>query len=389
MDSQIIISGGGPIGSYLASNLKECSVQIMEEHSEIGKPVQCTGLVHPRVVELANAEESVLNIIKGFRLFFPDGRVLEVKTDEAKAVVIDRCRFDNICCDSARKSGAVINTDSRIIDFKREHNGLAVSYMADNKNNEINTNLLIGADGYKSHIGTCAGLGCAKEIVRGIQADLEVTMPDQDLVEVYVGKEVAPGFFAWILPCGEFTRVGVGISKVNGIPSKYLDSLIEKRGFGEVNRTQTYSGVIPIGYPKSTYADNIMIVGDAAAQTKPLSGGGLYTGMQCAKYAAETALDAVNSNNYGAAFLSAYEEKWKSEIGKELDRGMIIRKVFTGMSDKRLDEAGKLLDKPEAREIIATGDIDYPSKLARPLLKSVPSLMKLAPGALKTLLLGR
>ena len=165
--------------------------------------------------------------------------------------------------------------------------------------------------------------------------------------------------------------------------------MIEKRGFGEVNRTQTYSGVIPIGYPKSTYADNIMIVGDAAAQTKPLSGGGLYTGMQCAKYAAETALDAVNSNNYSAAFLSAYEEKWKSEIGKELDRGMIIRKVFTGMSDKRLDEAGKLLDKPEAREIIATGDIDYPSKLARPLLKSVPSLMKLAPGALKTLLLGR
>lgn len=214
-------------------------------------------------------------------------------------------------------------------------------------------------------------------------------MPDQDIVEVYVGKEVAPGFFAWILPCGEFTRVGVGISKGNGIPSKYLDRLIEKRGFGEINRSQIYSGVIPIGYPKLTYADNIMIVGDAAAQTKPLSGGGLYTGLQCAKYAAETALDAIDSNNYSAAFLSAYEDKWKSEIGKELDRGMIVRKIFTGMSDKKLDEAGKLLDKPEAKEILATGDIDYPSKLARPMLKAVPSLMKLAPGALKTLLLGR
>lgn len=389
MDSQIIISGGGPIGNYLASNLGECSVQIMEEHSEIGKPVQCTGLVHPRVVELANAEESVLNTIKGLRLFFPGGRVLEIKTDEAKAVVIDRCLFDNICCNSAKKAGAVINTDSKILDFKREDNKLNVNYLANGEKCEINTNLLIGADGYKSHVGTCAGLGCAKEIVRGIQSDLEVTMPDQDIVEVYVGKEVAPGFFAWILPCGEFTRVGVGISKGNGIPSKYLDSLIEKRGFGEINRTQTYSGVIPIGYPKSTYADNIMIVGDAAAQTKPLSGGGLYTGMQCAKYAAETALDAIDSNDYSAAFLSAYEDKWKSEIGKELDRGMIVRKVFTGMSDKKLDEAGKLLDKPEAKEILATGDIDYPSKLARPILKAVPSIMKLAPGALKTLLLGR
>lgn len=389
MDSQIIISGGGPIGNYLASNLRECSVQIMEEHSEIGKPVQCTGLVHPRVVELANAKESVLNTIKGLRLFFPGGRVIEIKTDEAKAVVIDRCRFDNICCDSAKRAGAVINTNSKILDFKREDNRLNVNYLANEEKNEINTNLLIGADGYKSHVGTCAGLGCAKEIVRGIQSDLEVTMPDQDIVEVYLGKEVAPGFFAWILPCGDFTRVGVGISKGNGIPSRYLDSLIEKRGFGEVNRTQTYSGVIPIGYPKSTYADNIMIVGDAAAQTKPLSGGGLYTGMQCAKYAAETALDAINSEDYSAAFLSAYEDKWKSEIGKELDRGMIVRKVFAGMSDKKLDEAGKLLDKPEAKEILATGDIDYPSKLAKPILKAVPSIMKLAPGALKTLLLGR
>lgn len=389
MDSQIIISGGGPIGNYLASNLTGCSVQIMEEHSEIGKPVQCTGLVHPRVIELANAEESVLNAIKGFRLFFPDGRMVEVKTDETKAVVIDRCRFDNICCNGAKKAGATINTDSKILNFKRENNELIVNHLTNGKKSEIKTNLLIGADGYKSHVGNCAGLGCAKEIVRGIQADLEVTMPDQDIVEVYVGKEVAPGFFAWILPCGEFTRVGVGISKGNGIPSKYLDRLIEKRGFGEINRSQIYSGVIPIGYPKLTYADNIMIVGDAAAQTKPLSGGGLYTGLQCAKYAAETALDAIDSNDYSAAFLSAYEDKWKSEIGKELDRGMIVRKIFTGMSDKKLDEAGKLLDKPEAKEILATGDIDYPSKLARPMLKAVPSLMKLAPGALKTLLLGR
>lgn len=389
MDSQIIISGGGPIGNYLASNLRECSIQIMEEHSEIGKPVQCTGLVHPRVVELANAEESVLNTIRGLRLFFPGGRVIEIKTDEAKAVVIDRCRFDKICCDSAKKAGAVINTNSKILNFKREDNRLNVNYLTNEEKNEINTNLLIGADGYKSHVGTCAGLGCAKEIVRGIQSDLEVTMLDQDIVEVYLGKEVAPGFFAWVLPCGDFTRIGVGISKGNGIPSRYLDSLIEKRGFGEVNRTQTYSGVIPIGCPKSTYADNIMIVGDAAAQTKPLSGGGLYTGMQCAKYAAETALDAIDSKDYSATFLSAYEDKWKSEIGKELDRGMIVRKVFTGMSDKKLDEVGKLLDKPEAKEILATGDIDYPSKLARPILKAVPSIMKLAPGALKTLLVGR
>lgn len=43
-------------------------------------------------------------------------------------------------------------------------------------------------------MGSYAGLGCAKEIVRGIQADLEYQMPEQDMVEVYLGKDIAPGF---------------------------------------------------------------------------------------------------------------------------------------------------------------------------------------------------
>lgn len=389
MDPQILISGGGPIGNYLASQLKGYSTVVMEEHSEIGKPIQCTGLVHPRVTEMIKAQESILNTIKGLRLFFPDGRVIEVKTNETKAVVIDRCMFDNICCEAAKEADATISTSSKVLDFKRDGNELSVKCLIDGDKKEVHTKLLIGADGYKSQVGSYAGLGCAKEIVRGIQADLEYQMPEQDMVEVYLGKDIAPGFFAWILPCGEFTRAGVGVSKGNGIPSKYLERLIEKKGLEDAKRSQIYSGAIPIGYPKSTSTDNVMIVGDAAAQTKPISGGGLFTGLRCATYAAETAIEAIEANDYSASILSRYEDKWRSEIGKELDRGMIVRKVFVGMSDKKLNEAGKLLDKPQAKEILATGDIDYPCELAKPILKAVPSLVKLAPGALRTLLIGR
>lgn len=162
MDPQILISGGGPIGNYLASQLKGYSTVVMEEHSEIGKPIQCTGLVHPRVTEIVKAQESILNTIKGLRLFFPDGRMIEVKTNEAKAVVIDRCMFDNICCEAAKEADATISTISKVLDFKRDGNELSVKCLIDGDKKEVRTKLLIGADGYKSQVGSYAGLGCSK-----------------------------------------------------------------------------------------------------------------------------------------------------------------------------------------------------------------------------------
>src|SRR5699024_568094 len=117
-------------------------------------------------------------------------RMIEVKTNEAKAVVIDRCMFDNICCEAAKEADATISTSSKVLDFKRDGNELSVKCLIDGDKKEVRTKLLIGADGYKSQVGSYAGLGCAKEIVRGIQADLEYQMPEQDMVEVYLGKDI-------------------------------------------------------------------------------------------------------------------------------------------------------------------------------------------------------
>lgn len=381
-----MIIGGGPVGSSFAAQTATFTTVVVEEHSEIGSPVQCTGLVHPRVVEMAKAEDTILNEITGLRLVPPGGRSLEVRTKETKAVIIDRSMFDRRCSERAEVEGADILTGHEFIGFEREGKKLSVRVRGPDGPLSIEADLLVGADGYKSRVGKLAGIGPARDFVRGIQADLEVRLEDQSVAEVHIGQKVAPGFFAWVLPCGDFTRVGVGVSDGAGTPSSYLTTMIKKCGFESVKRLRTMSGVIPIGPPKKTCADNVLIVGDAAAQTKPLSGGGLYTGLRAARWGAMTAVDALRDEDLSSKRLMEYDAKWRADIGKEVDRGLLIRKVFVNLTDRKMDDVCRMLDRPDAKEVLATGDIDFPSKLASPLLKAVPSLVKFSPQLIGSLI---
>lgn len=386
MDAEVVIIGGGPVGSSFAAQTATFTTVVVEEHSEIGSPVQCTGLVHPRVVEMAHAEDTVMNAISGLRLVPPGGKALEVRTKETKAVVIDRSKFDRKCCEHAEREGADILTGHEFTGFEREGKKLSVKMRGPEGTVSIDADLLVGADGYKSKVGRIAGIGPARDLVRGIQVDLDMKAEDQSMVEVHIGQKVAPGFFAWVLPCGDFTRVGLGVSDGNETPNTYLTAFLKKCGLGDVEHLRTMSGVIPIGPPKKTCTDNVLIVGDAAAQTKPLSGGGLYTGLRAARWGAMTAVDALRDGDVSAKRLTEYDAKWRADIGKEVDRGLLIRKVFVNLTDRKMDDVCRMLDRPDAKEVLATGDIDYPSKIASPLLKAVPSLVKFSPQLIGSLI---
>ncbi len=381
---EVVVVGGGPVGSTFASHVgSQLDTLVLEEHSEIGKPVQCAGLVAPRVVDLVGARSAVLNSINGMVLHFPDGNLLEVESPETKAVVIDRTSFDTICLHRALDSGVKFLTGAKFSSFKRTGQGLKVE---SDDARTFECSLLVGADGYKSKVGEMAKLGGPRDMVRGIQVDLDARLEDQEKIHMFVGREVAPGFFAWMIPCDDFTRIGLCVSKTAGAPSPFLTVLLNRLGMGDARRKQMVSGAIPIGPPSQTYANNLMIVGDAAAQTKPISGGGLFTGMTAAGCAARTALEAFAARDFSSTFLSRYQLAWKEEIGKELERGYRVRRVFVRLSDKKLNEIGRLLNRKDVKEILATGDIDHPMILAPALLKSLPSLIKLSPQIIGSLL---
>ncbi len=385
MESELLVIGGGPAGCCFAARAaKGALVTILEEHPEIGRPVQCTGLVAPRVVDMAKAKDSVLCALHGARFHFPAGTIIDFRSTEVKAMVVERRAFDQRCAEAAIDAGSKILTSSRLAKATIGEDGVDARFLREGRSEKCLADLIVGADGYKSRVSEIAGLPPAKERIKGLQVDLDIK-DESDILDVYVGKKVAPGFFAWRIPCGDFVRVGVCISQGSDTPNYYLQSLLRRLELDDARILDRISGVIPIGSPPRTYANRTLLVGDAAGQAKPLSGGGLYTGMTAAGIAAEVALAALREGDPSAERLSEYQRRWKEEIGRELDRGYLMRRAYLRLSDKRLEALGRTLDRPEVKEVLSTGDIDFPSLLAPQMIKAAPALLRFAPHVLRSM----
>lgn len=376
MKCDVLVVGAGPAGCMAAYGMAgELDVKVMEEHPRVGEPVQCAGLVTPRVVEMASASDAVLNTIDGAYVHFPGGRVVELQGNEVKAVVVDRGEFDRRCASLAEKAGAEVLTGAKAGPVERVADGLR----ARTADGEIECRAVLAADGYRSGTARSLGLGAARDLVRGLEVDLRLRAEDQRKVRVFLGNDIAPGFFAWAIPCGDLTRVGLCVSRDRGTPQDFLTRLLEREGWAGAERVRTYSGAIPLGHIDRTCADRVLVAGDAAGMAKPISGGGLFTGMTAGKLAAETFLEAFRLGDLTEKGLIGYEERWKGVFGSELRNSYRVRKVFVRMCDRDLDKAGARLDNERAKAVLATGDIDFPTALARGLLRACPSLLTIAP----------
>ncbi|MBA7537304.1 hypothetical protein ES705_29571 [subsurface metagenome] len=117
------------------------------------------------------------------------------------------------------------------------------------------------------------------------------------------------------------------------------------------------------------------MVGDAAAQIKPVTGGGVYYGMKCGKIAGEIAAKACLTGDMKV--LNAYERRWRKEIGKEIAFGLKVHRLRCVISDKDFDTIFRTLSQDAVLQLIKRkGDMDYPSVVFREFSKH-PRLIKL------------
>ncbi|MCL2890901.1 MAG: hypothetical protein FWF40_03295, partial [Methanomassiliicoccaceae archaeon] len=130
-------------------------------------------------------------------------------------------------------------------------------------------------------------------------------------------------------------------------------------------------------------ADNMLLIGDAAGQVKPISGGGLQPALRSSYCLSKTVNEAFDSDDLSGKFLSVYEKRWKDEVGKELKNGYRLRKMYTGMSDRDLNKIFGAADNSNVKEVLNGGDIDHPSDLLIPLMKDIATAVRLTPLMLK------
>ena len=382
MEYDVVVVGAGPAGSMAAKYAAKAGARVLmiEEHAAIGQPVQCAGLLSTRAFEGCEVPETVSRLaIRGANIHAPDGRILTVDGKRTMAYVVDRGELDHAMALEALKSGVASLVKTRFSGLQWQGSDVIIAALSQGEPIEIRTRVVIGADGLQSAVGRLAGLERVQTVLTCAQAEVYADVGHPDFVDVYLGQDVAPGFFAWVIPTRSGT-VRVGLCSTQRSLDR-LGPLIERLSPRSATSLLHFSaGGIPVGPPPCTVAAGTLIVGDAAGHVKPTSGGGIYPGTLCAKIAGTVAAEAAAQANTSKDALMVYDTRWRSEIGRELETGLRIREGFNKLSDDDLNYIIRTLDDQHMLDIISKyGDMDRPSIVLRKLLLSTkaPRLLKL------------
>lgn len=368
-----VVVGGGPAGSYCAAGLSRRGYKTiqLEDHGTIGKPVECTGLVSRRVPEMVKTT-SVINRVHGANIFFPGGDHITIGKEE-ETIVLERDRFDQDVSAMSIGSGTDLKLNARVINIDREKDAMKVTFRESGNIKEVRCKSVVGADGANSITRKTLFPGQRfRRIVSAYQIEGLQRLEDQDRVNVYLGGEFSTGYFAWNTPAGDFSRLGTagfGLSR-----QKFMNLY---RKFVNPDKVTITGGPIPISHLKKPYGERVVLIGDAAGIVKPLSGGGIYTGMVSGEKAAEALSIAYEHEDFSENSLKRYNRLWKAALGKELTRDYYIQKLYARMTDSAFDNIGKALSTPGMNGMISSiGDIDYPSKVVLSMMIRKPSIMR-------------
>jgi len=372
MEWDVVVVGGGPAGCAVAEKISKAGfkVLILEENKRIGEPVQCAGLVSLRTLELADYKTQYINRLKGAQIHAPSGEILDCRGSKTYAVAIERDEFDRHLAEKAVEQGATLLLEAKARGFAKNKSGLTVDFEYRRKDYTVQAKLLIGADGVNSIVSSWAGLEPPKEKIKMFAAEVELENQFPETVDLFLGSDVAPGWFGWIIPLDKKrARIGTGSCFSGKSILEHVKMLFEKHPerFKNLKIIKYTGGLVPIGKMKN-FTSNVMVVGDAACQTKPVSGGGLYLGLRGAQICAEVATAALRRENFSHEFLSQYQARWNRELGFEIEQGLKYRRMFLEMTDNEMSSIIRFLNTGFwKRLILKKGDIDFPSILGEKL----------------------
>ncbi len=340
---KITVIGAGPAGLLASHLLKKAGheISIIEEHKIIGRPVSCSGLIGKDYFDHFdnfNFKTSILNRIDGAIVNFGNDS-FELKR-KGVSYVVDRSAFDQTL-----SKGLEVSLDERFQSFDRNKEKISIK----TNKRKFNTDLLIGSDGPSSRV-RAQEFDYKLRYYKGYQVRIKADLDLNNFVQVYLEKP----FFTWIIPeGGGIYRMGT----VSDNPKETLRKfMFEKSIKGEIIEVQ--AGVIPVGRG-DVYKDRVFLLGDAACQVKPLSGGGVYYGA----LASESLAKSIISGKY-----NDYPLMCNKLIGKEISWGLFMRKIYENLSEKELNKIFDFL-RSKKQILNESGSFDEHSKTIFSLIK--------------------
>lgn len=367
-DYDLIIIGAGPAGSTTARFAASAGLKVLmvDKRQELGAPIQCSGAISGHglaAAGIAADPEFIHEAIYGFAIYDGSGsrtvhdyRIL--KGDEygpgpgkkPLGYVVDRRRFDRYLMTQAERAGVEVWLKTEGLGYTPESDGNCTVHLRRfNQSHNLSCRILVGADGLQSQVGKWAGLqthikitelaGCLQFIVDGVATE--------GLLEIVTGHEWAPGGYAWVFPKGNgYAEIGLGvISTMTDKPAQWhLDKFMKQsfftERFADCRILEVQGGGVPLSAPLRTqYADNMILVGDAARHVNPITGGGLHTAVSGGKIAAEFLIGHLSDGlPLRGGALSAYQNVWLDALGNKMWKLYDIKTdIFHNMDIARRD----------------------------------------------------
>ncbi len=322
---EIAIVGAGPCGSLLAFLLADAGRDVvLLEKARHPRNKPCGGGITPKTRAFIPVawDNSVEDECRRASLCYH--RTVELEWAEPVCYMVQRSRFDEFLCATARGAGAALWEDTSVRSVEKERNHVTLH----TERGPVLANLVVGADGAHSRVG--AGM---RRVRRYAFAAVTEVCPEPSRMEASRGKisvdfSVIPGGYGWIFPKGDHLNVGVyTVYPQAASIAAHLDRYLEKQGFGEALKTNRRGFPIPLRTEsdQTVARDRVLLVGDAAALADPLTGEGVHAGCWSALLAAEAILK--NSGNYGAA-VSGYERLMGQKIWPQLRESDRLASVF-------------------------------------------------------------
>ena len=351
----VVVIGAGPAGSFTSQRLANRGhrVVLLEEHEAIGAPVHCTGLLGADAFDEFDLPRSLVLAETGTARFWSaGGRSVPLQSDRVNAVVIDRAALDQHLGDRAVAAGVELRLNTRAETVSVTSRGVMVT----TKTGEcITARAAVLACGAQYRFHRALGLGLPSVVLQSAQ--VETPFPCGPDIEVRLGRDVAPGGFAWMVPLRRDGRdvARIGLMTDEGSAPRFetfLRSLAGRAGVDPATVPAPRFKMLPLGPVERSFGDRVVAVGDAAGLVKPTTGGGIYYGLVSGALAAGVLDESLAADRLDARSLARYERQWRRRLGQEIRVGLAFRRIATRLNDESIDQLIDLAGQSDVAPII-------------------------------------
>jgi len=358
----VAVAGLGVAGAFTLNSLSsELDVVGFDKREKLGYPVECGEIIPTKkeirellpdlhdysLFDIPKKFES--NLTRRFNFILPNGRVFDV---DFEMHVVNR---DRMIQSVAEDSGHKIQLRTRVSDYKDGE----LTLSSGERIERIKPKVIAACDGANSKIAKKLGLW-NYTIVPAKQYLMKGVDCEEDVIYMYVGNDIAPGGYAWIIPKGGgYANVGIGFvrtrAKAGDNIHKALDRFVKEYKYSSqflrnAEKVNKIGAVVPVDLPlERTVYGNLMLVGDSASMIISHVGAGIPTSM----VAGDIAGKVINQFFEGGK-LEKFDVMWKLSLYGAMERSYMIKRIWDKIceDDKKISRYLKFTSNGDMGKIL-------------------------------------